>query len=215
MAVSGRICKILTRAECGVRDTMQSEISAGNYSQLPMLASIAEGLAGLIAKAGPARERDRPDENLAERQPEVSKPQSGTSDRAVRRAAKAANSTVNTAPTEKTKYPFYEVGDDSICKVGWSKKSSEEYRHYAPMTAAKSLAGHIDKTQIPGHAWTVEELGCVVDSEAGNELPSYQIYLAIGWMRFNGLLLKQGRSRYAAVGGGEIVPNLEKLLRAK
>ncbi len=192
---------MLQDSEGGLRRLMQDEIASGRYSDLSVLASLADGVSALIDQAG--------GKNGKEIQGRVSMP----------RAAKAAKApqkprASSKGSTKSAKYPYFEIGDDWIGKVGWSKKNREEYRHYAPISAAVALAEHVDKAQAPGRVWSVEDLGDVIDPDAGEALPSYQLYLVIAWMRSADLLVKQGRGGYVAVGGGALSPGVEKALDA-
>lgn len=199
--------KVLQEAEGRLRSLMNEEIAGRRYAELPVLASVTDGLAVLL------RNLDAPPANevAAQLRP-----------MALRSAFPKTNSkreaSVQTGGTKgakkASKYPYFEIDGEWIGKVGWSKKNREEYRHYAPVSAAKALAEHIDRTQKPGRVWTVEDLGDVVDPEAGAAMPSYQLYLVIAWMRSADLLVKQGRSGYIAAGSGTLSPGVKKVLNA-
>lgn len=199
--------QVLQEAEGRLRDLMNEEIASHRYTNLPALASLADGLAALLGNV----DAPSPDEALGEKSTALA--QTATPAPNPRRSV--SSSIGGTKSTKRTsKYPFFEVDEDWIGKVGWSKKNREEYRHYAPISAAFALAEHVDKTQKPSRVWTVEELGEVLDSEAGEALPSYQLYLVISWMRSVNLLMKQGRSGYVAVGGGKLLPGVKTTLKA-
>lgn len=202
---------MLQETERGLRHLLQEEVACGRYSNLPALASIADGVSDLITRT----EELIPDKAV---EGEAAAPQAADSQEAKLKSktspiAKKTTAVQSNKKRKTSKYPSYEIGDDWIGKVGWSKRNRKEYRHYASISAAIALAKHIDKTQQPGHVWTVDDLGDVIDSETDEVLPSYQIYLIIGWMRFTDLVLKQGRSGYVAVGGRELTPSVDKVLR--
>lgn len=199
--------KVLQDAEGRLRSLMSEEIAGRRYAELPTLAGLADGLAALLEDLDtpPADEPPNlPDRTVPRAPGRQSNPKHGES------APASTTKSAKKAP----KYPYFEIDEAWIGKVGWSKKNREEYRHYAPVSAAEVLAEHIDRTQKPGRVWTVEDLGDVVDPEAGEAMPSYQLYLVIAWMRSADLLTKQGRSGYVAVGGGTLLPGVKKALNA-
>lgn len=184
---------------------MNREIASGHYADLALLARFADGVASLIAEAGDGTSESPPAAPAA-------RPKAAASDSS-RTAGVGLIQSPPVSPTRKgSKYPYFEISEEWISKVGWSKKNREEYRHFAPVSAAMAVADHVDQTQAPGRLWTVDGLGEVIDREAGEALPSYQLYLVIGWMRFGGLLAKHGRGGYVAVGGGRLKPGVEKAL---
>lgn len=199
--------KVLLEAEGRLRSLMSDEIAGRRYAEIPTLAGLADGLAALLG----GLDIPPPDEPPEQAGQTVAKTPARKSN--PKRGGSAPASTAKSAK-KASKYPYFEVDEAWIGKVGWSKKNREEYRHYAPISAAIALAEHVDRTQEPGRVWTVEDLGDVVDAEAGEAMPSYQLYLVIGWMRSAELLAKQGRSGYVAVGGGALLPGVNKALNA-
>lgn len=198
---------VLQEAEGHLRSLMNEEIAERRYAELPTLAGLADGLAALLGSLDTPSPEEPPAQagrTVTKTPARKSNPKRGGS------APASASKRAKKAP----KYPYFEVDEAWIGKIGWSKKNREEYRHYAPVSAAKALAEHIDRTQEPGRVWTVEDLGDVVDLEAGEAMPSYQLYLVIAWMRSAELLTKQGRSGYVAVGGGTLLPGVKKALNA-
>lgn len=196
---------MIQEAEIGLRRLMQEEIAAGRYTELSALASLADGVSAVLEKAsniGVGKPAERP--VLPPREVQASKLDSWPGASRPSPSGKGSKKNV--------KYPCFEIVDGWIGKVGWSKKSREEYRHYAPVSAALSLAEHVDTTQAPSRVWTVEDVGAVVNGESGEVLPSYQLYLVIAWLRSINLLAKQGRSGYVAVGGDKLLPRVKRRL---
>lgn len=202
---------MLKEAEGRLRRLMQDEISSGSYSELPALASLADGISSLIDRAGTPTKGKEVDNNAPAPPMDETARQTRQKHRKQGQTKKGGTPSANGAKRNH-KYPYFEICDDRIGKVGWSKKNREEYRHYAPVSAAAALAEHVDKTQQSGRVWTVEDLGAVVDAEAGEALPSYQLYLVIAWMRSADLLTKQGRSGYVASGGGKLRSGVQRAL---
>jgi len=100
--------------------------------------------------------------------------------------------------TAKHGYPRFERDDDKLVKVGWSKKAREEYEHRAPRPAVLAFAEHVGTATAKGKTFVIDDLLPVHDA-AGDELPSYQVYLALGWLRNAGAVEKKGRDGYVRV----------------
>lgn len=207
MDAARQAVEVLQEAEGRLRGLMSQEIACRRYSELPVLASFADGLAALLGSVDVSFKNE-----ASEEQASVAAQNANASSSPRRRVPASVAATKS--PKKTSKYPYFEIEDGWIGKVGWSKKNREEYRHYAPVSAAVAIAEHVDTTQNGGRVWTVEDLGEVVDAETGEALPSYQLYLVIAWMRSAGLLIKQGRSGYVAVGGGKLLPGVKDVLGA-
>ncbi len=85
-----------------------------------------------------------------------------------------------------------------MVKVGWSKKANDEYEHRAPRTAALAFVEHLASRTSARQVFEIEPLLPVPDGRGG-ELPSYQVYLALAWLRHAGAVQKKGREGYLRV----------------
>lgn len=173
---------VLADAEKSLRDIMQRELKAQRYSELAELAGMADGLAQLAK--GRLKEPVRP----RSVQPSMAKDQS------VRPQKQPAKN----KSTAKRAYPRFERDGDKLVKVGWSKKAREEYEHRAPRNAVLAVSQHLSEKTSFGGVFVVDNLIPVYDS-AGQELPSYQVYLSLAWLRQAGAIEKRGRDGYVRV----------------
>lgn len=176
-----RAYKVLGDAERELRKLITQAMEAQKYDHVGQIARLAEGLAelqgGKLAGSHQAVEqKPRPTAN--------------------RLRAKSSKSTTKS----KGAYPRFEREGDKLIKVGWSKKAREEYEHRAPRSAALAFVKHVDAHTEKGTVFTIDELWPVLDA-AGEELPSYQVYLALAWLRHAGAVEKQGRDGYAMPNG--------------
>jgi hypothetical protein len=92
------------------------------------------------------------------------------------------------------RYPRFERLSDRLLKIGWSKQERSEYTHKAPKTAVLSVAATLRSTN--GDTYTMDEL-LPISSDAG-EVPSYQAYLVVAWLRSWGAVVSEGRGGYRA-----------------
>lgn len=93
-------------------------------------------------------------------------------------------------------YPRFFREGDALVKVGWSKKGKSEYEHRAPREMLDQIIATIRDLSRARSRFTVEEILASIAAK-GADLPSYQTYLCIAWMRENGLLEQHGRQGYS------------------
>lgn len=171
---------VLADAEKALRELMQQEIKSHRYSELAELAGLADGLARLADTSpnGKAATSAAPTSIATHPNP-------------IRTAPK----TVHKRRSSKASYPRFERNNDKLVKIGWSKKSREEYEHRAPQSAVLAFAKHLTQCATAGSTFVVDQLLPIHDA-SGEELPSYQIYLALAWLRHIGIVEKTGRDGY-------------------
>lgn len=104
------------------------------------------------------------------------------------------------------KYPAFLRRGDDLVRVGWSKKARREYRQFVNRKSVDAVVKSLVKAASKGKPFTVESLQPVRNTE-GDEVPVYEIYNTLAWMRQLGLARKRGRRDYS-------LPNPEKLERA-
>jgi hypothetical protein len=108
------------------------------------------------------------------------------------KAKKLANS-----KSKKATYPKFRRERDELVKIGWSKKEKAEYRHKAPKAVVLAVAEGLQKRGASGERYTFEELLPFRDRDTQMELPSYQAYLVLAWLRKEGLIVQHGRQGYS------------------
>lgn len=180
--------RVLADAEKSIRDLIQRELRAQRYSEVAELAGVADALSQL------ARGSSRPSVKVRD---------AALTPASARPSASAATRLRNGRSPRKTgavrgEYPRFERDDDKLVKVGWSKKAREEYEHRAPRSAVLAFTQHVGATTAEGRTFVIDELLPVHDA-AGEELPSYQVYLALAWLRQAGAVEKKGRDGYVRV----------------
>lgn len=93
-------------------------------------------------------------------------------------------------------YPRFFRDGEWLIKVGWSKKTKNEYEHRAPRRILDLLMRRIQELG-GGGKFEIEQILPILDLEQGTEIPSYQIYLLIAWLRQLKLLVQHGRRGYS------------------
>jgi hypothetical protein len=103
-------------------------------------------------------------------------------------------------------YPRFERQGNRLIKVGWSKKDRAEYEHRTEKDVASAVSVYLaeapkDKT------FRMDDL-LPIEIE-GNEVPLYQAYLVLAWLRDRGLVAKQGKNGYQWLVGDFDEPAFE------
>ena len=85
--------------------------------------------------------------------------------------------------------------DSRLIKVGWSRKKKAEYLHRVPKEVVLAFAEHLEKSVSAQSLFEIESL-FPVSTESSGDIPSYQIYVIVAWLREVGVIEKKGRDGY-------------------
>jgi hypothetical protein len=174
--------KVIQTAETALRDLMQDAVSNGQYEQVAVLARWAEQLSQLGANGSSSSVASRARANGSVRD-------SSDNPRQKRRSPRRS----------KSKYPMFRRSGDALVKIAWSKASKSEYQHLAPRDVAETL---LEKMQTLSHDEELLTMDKVfpLTMKDGAEIPSYQSYVCLAWLRKIGAVTQHGRQGYSVVG---------------
>ncbi len=96
---------------------------------------------------------------------------------------------------KKGAYPKFFRLADSLCKVGFSK-SEGEYEHKSPKSVLFLVADAIQRAGGNGTQFAMNEILPLSNAE-GAEVPSYQAYLCLSFLRSTELIKQHGRQGYS------------------
>jgi hypothetical protein len=181
--------RAVSGAEGLVRRLIAEAAADNQYSDVISLAELAEGLQRLTAGAHTASPAS---EHLADSKKHRKIPAS---------KAKAVTGRRGSESPAKTGFPIFERDGDRLIKVGWSKRQRSAYEHRAPRPAVIACVQRIVGLAPPGGVFAVDAMLPTADPSAGGDVPAYQVYLVVAWLRSLGLIKKKGRDGYV-VGKG-------------
>lgn len=202
---------ICSNAEKALRELMQRAIAIGEYRHLPTLARMAEQINQLSARVNQTIEVPPPTPDFA---PSPSDRRSGRHRLKARRHVASDKHGSRRTPgvgSAKNGYPRFRRDEDNLVKIGWSKTSKAEYEHRAPKCVVNALLKAVLKAGQKSPIFTVEALLPLVDTGNGTEIPAYQVYLALAWLRTEGLVHQHGREGYSLL----VTSNLEKTVEER
>ncbi len=100
--------------------------------------------------------------------------------------------------TKKAVYPQFFKEGETLVKVAWSKSQRSEYEHKSPRRVLSLLIDALLKVGSKGQRFTMDKVLPLRDSEnAGAEMPDYQGYVCLAWLRSEELVRQYGRSGYS------------------
>ena len=192
-----RAVQICQEAEQAIRELMQGTIREGEYRDLPTLARIGEQMTQIAAKLAQNRELTPPPAGDVREAKGRRRPT----------ARRSAGSQVR-ARSIRRDYPKFRRDGDNLIKIGWSKSRKSEYEHRAPRRVAAAVLQAASTMNAKAPVFTVNDLLRLADSTDHAEIPGYQVYLAMAWLRKEGIVRQHGREGYSLLVKGD----LDKLL---
>lgn len=98
--------------------------------------------------------------------------------------------------SSKRDYPKFQIRDGVLQKVGWSKKSNEEYVHKIPREAFDGTLHALSEIRARGDApITADQVVGHLESKS-SAIPLYQVYVTLALLRDRGIARKDGRDGY-------------------
>lgn len=184
MSDLARAYDIISNAEQGLRDLMQAALTEKRYRDLGEVAPLADALAEM---------RRCPSSGHAETMGPVSARSEVESN-----AVETKNSDVR-VKQQVDVYPRFERDGDKLIKIAWSKKDRNEYEHRAPREVVFAVGDVLASKVSPGGIFAMDKFMPFKDPD-GNDIPSYQAYLALAWFRVLGFVESRGKEGYSIAG---------------
>lgn len=189
MTLMKRVTQHLLDTEKALRAVLADGASNGSdYDDLFRVAELAKAVKRMA------------DDAAARRPPATTQRADAPTRRAgkVGTATKRRRSPVSGRPRSATrKYPVFLRQSNNLIKVAWSKSAKTEYEHKAPRRVLTDLVAVIAEVVAQQEQFTTEDIMPVLDSRDKSEIPSYQAYLCLAWLREAALVQRHGRQGYS------------------
>lgn len=108
-------------------------------------------------------------------------------------------------------YPIFLRQGDTLIKVGWSKSQGSTYEHRAPKQVLDAVVGRAmvaaKRSETP---FTAESLSNVKGHQDDIEVPGYQLYLCLAWLKRCKLIRQHGRKGYSLVNPKTFASSVEE-----
>ena len=178
---------ILSEAEQALTTLMREGLEAQRYDDVAAVAAVTQRLTDLIGSL----------ENGAPKVKKLGSSKSRTRSKRNSAAEATPPETRNFRGVPSGPYPRFAKHGDRLVKVGWSRKERQEYEHRAHSKVLWVFAGVVRDRPQATDSFTMDDLLPLVDA-SGKEIPSYQAYLALAWLRSVEAITKDGRDGYRA-----------------
>jgi len=185
------------------------------YGDLPELASIAEGLAEIQANRMDtnAVSLDSPEatsDSGCRSEPDFST--SGNDRRGENQLRTSRRERTQSGLTLGTGYPRFVRDDDSLVKIGASSAAASTYEHRAPKAVVDAIVSRAVALSKAGSGdpFTAEALSDVGAHDDEQQVPSYQLYLCLAWLKRTRLIKQHGRKGYSLVSPDSFVSDVEE-----
>jgi hypothetical protein len=181
--------EIIERAERDLRGLVGKAAEAAEYDAVERLTQWARMLRELARNGTPATQVAAPADRAGHGPDARTRSARGVASDGQRRT---------TRKPAKGQYPKFFRSAEQLVKIGWSKKDREEYEHRASRLVAELLAAAIARRAGNGRLFTTDDLFPLKNAQDGGEVPSYQAYVALAWLKALGLVKPHGRRGYSA-----------------
>jgi hypothetical protein len=197
--------QIIRRAETELRRVLADAASRGEYDSVPVLTSWAKHLNALAAAEPGTQVATTPEAKAPARSPVPSVPVSAEAPKKKAsggRRKKKATRQARRASGGKPGYPKFVREEDRLVKIGWSKGKKATYEHKVERRSLETVVARIARVAEHKRKFVVDDLGDFESCRGESEVPVYQVYLCIAWLRTSGLIEQHGRAGYS-VGNRE------------
>lgn len=187
MSILQRAIGVVTEAEASLRRMIGEAAENGDYSSVETLARWAQNLNDLCSES-------------IQSWPATAKPASAP-------VAIAHSKPVRTSGKRRS-YPLFAKSSDTLVKIGWSKSSKSEYQHKSPRAVLTELVAALAKQGKNGSVVSMDKILPLKLGE-DSEVPDYQVYVGLAWIRQIGAVKQNGRQGYTINNPGELTNTVE------
>jgi hypothetical protein len=194
----------LQECESRLRGLLTEAAAAGDYQAVMQLTEWARGVAAVKSLRPPTNWAGPdcllPSDNEGNGANRVSSSVRAATGRSTRRRKK--NSGQRARGKRKSvaaAYPKFARLQNDLVKIGWSKKAKREYQHKAPRRVVDAIVDRLVEVGTDGQIFTTEQLLPLRDQDGDSEIPLYQVYACLAWLRSIGVVSQHGRRGYSTV----------------
>lgn len=180
----------IAKLDAEARRLLTQAAAEGRFDDLSHLTPVAKDIAALAERwARGTRTPPAANKSVPEDEPRLELP-----------PAEHSGTPRKTSRTKKSEYPQFVREKDDLVKVGWSVRDKGPYEHRVPKLVLEAVVQVVAKRGKSGHRFAMDEIIKDIATSAGSgSFPSYQIYAAMSWLKWAGMVLQHGRQGYTVV----------------
>ncbi len=193
--------EVVRQAEGELRQWLVLAAQHGDYETARMLAEWANHLKQMVQQNGSVEREPRSVELANGQAPSHAEPEAfaptvhkrtNTGKAKSRRPAKSKKTKV-----ARGEYPKFLRDGEEVLKIGWSKREKKVYRHKSPKRVVFLVSQALQRAGQHGERIVMDKVLPIHDPETDAEVPSYQAYLSLAWLRKEKLIVQHGRQGYS------------------
>jgi hypothetical protein len=193
---------VLRTAEQQLRSILVKAAESGDYDHLPRIAEWAKVLNAALGGVTMIETVPASTQPVLSAVPDNGYPEQPLDDlggtsappaRTVQSAGRGKKSRKTRA--KKAGYPKFVREGETLVKIAWSKSERKPYEHKAPKGVLRALIQALTRVGSGGARFTME--GLLPLKDGGTDIPDYQTYLTLAWLRSAGLITQHGRQGYS------------------
>jgi hypothetical protein len=113
------------------------------------------------------------------------------------------------ARSTKREYPKFLRDGEELLKIGWSKREKKAYRHKAPKRIVLLVSQALQHAGQRAQRVVMEQVLPIRDPQTETDVPTYQAYLSLAWLRKEKLIVQHGRQGYTLASETPLEATLE------
>lgn len=183
---------ILAKAEAALKELVADALARSSYADVAVVSNLAKAISDLrrsVSDAGAVDSVGGSSYPAYESRRSVQVDGTSSQEEAVRKAS------VRSRDLEKSLYPRFERHAKRLVKLGWSSKDRRIYEQRAPFEIVQEICEQFAEKAGPKNLLKIETI-LPVKTSAGDEIPSYQVYLVLKWLQQHGVVERQGKDGY-------------------
>jgi hypothetical protein len=177
--------KVLQAAERELQRLLAEAATNAEYDALPLLTRWAARIGALLNDADGGDDQSQPPKKSRRKTSKRRKP-----------------------PSKSSGYPRFVREADNLVKIGWSKREGSEYEHKAPKEVVHAVVSSVARLGGSGRRFTMDEI-LPIEDLSGTEIPDYQSYLVLAWLRIAELVDGHGRRGYTISKDFELIDKVD------
>lgn len=182
--------RLLRDAEASMRRLIEAAVAQGRYSDVARLAEITEIVGNAVNQMNLTERCEAAPERAATKAP----PRPPRKIARVATPPKVRSSNAMKRTIDQSTFPKFEIDGDRMVRIGWSKRDKAIYEHRAIRGLVLETSLHL-ATASPTAIFRMDDMLPVTLAD-GTEVPLYQAYLVLAWLRRIGLVEKKGKDGY-------------------
>lgn len=185
-----RLRKLIAELDGAARREIALAAGEGRFDELPHLTPMAKEIAALAARWS-CEASSAP---MVLSQPEAPTEPSAPA------APRGETTPQSSAKLKKSDYPKFLREKHELVKLGWSPREKGPYEHRVPKAGVDAVVSAVTSKGKAGHRFTMDEiLKALASAKNVEQVPSYQTYAVVSWLKWAGMVLQHGRQGYTVV----------------